>query len=133
MDIKKFIDYLQDNTTVSEAENQGGAFTKDHVIYNVEISREDGRTLETTYQVNPRYSVPDDAKNIIYCILRDAETIEEVEDKADFIYTFGYNNDAESIRNGLKAWRGCKKAAKQVRDFFSAEELEGLYKYYEEY
>ena len=73
-------------------------------------------------------------KDCLYCILSDASCVESCTDEADFLTEFGYiDGGADQIRKGLKAFRACKRTKKAIERLFTADEIETLQAYFENY
>lgn len=117
--------------TSREDSNQNGLFTVHHVKYKCTIyNRNNGKRYTFNYQCNPDFSKPE-INDCLNCLLMDADSGEY--DCADFLVEFGYNETAESIRNGLKAHKACKRTADALNRLFTPEELEVLRDHFADY
>lgn len=110
-----------------ESENQENTFTPYHTRFDVVVDYK-GKRYKTDYQCNTSYS-DDIEKDIIYCLLRDAESFEFCQDIDDFSREFGY----DKVSDCLKAFNGCKRTYKAFKRMFSDEELEELKNIFEDY
>lgn len=104
-------------------------FTKSHKIMIGELhfaedclSRWGSMCFE--YQYNP--SVHDlNMLDIIECLISDADAYAG-RDEADFLYEFGYTDSAQSIRDGLRAYKMCKSTWDDMHKMFSDAERKEL-------
>lgn len=119
--------------TATQAEEQKDLFTPSHVLYKCVIVTPARRRYTFNYQCNPSATHEPTLKDCLYCLLSDASSVEYCQDEADFLNEFGYIDNAESIRRGLKAFRACEKTKKALERLFTSEELEKLNTYFENY
>jgi len=62
--------------------------------------------------------------DVLHSIFLDASCFEAAGDKTDFMIEFGYATDMHPTGNedGERAWRGCRKAARDLHDEFTDEQ-----------
>ena len=70
-----------------------------------------------------------DPLNILYCLLSDANAYEETKNFYDFVCMFGYNENANKLEEGKKAFEGCKENYKKLNKLLKKEEQEKLQKF----
>ena len=87
-------------------------FTPNHKVWDVSLYM-DG---ELVYRTN--YQSCDEPKggDVWQCVTHDALACEEKRDLADFLEGFGYLNNADTIREGIAAYEGCKRTLATFRD-----------------
>lgn len=79
-------------------------------------------------------NLPLNKKDVMYSILSDMGCYESSRDMEDFIYSFGYdNNDLATYKEGMKAFKGCKKTSEKLHELFNKDELEQLQNEYMDY
>ena len=79
-------------------------------------------------------NIPLNKKDVMYCILSDMGCYESSRDMEDFIYSFGYDNiDLKTYKEGMKAFKGCKKTSEKLHAIFTDYELEQLQNEYMDY
>ncbi len=116
----------------SESESREDLFTPQHVKYNCALSNKNGEYL-FTYQCNPNY-VKITKESVLACVLSDARCYQDCvigsEDDTiqEFANMFGY----DSIKECLKAYKGCKDASEKLNKMYTQEEQEELYEYFVE-
>ena len=95
------------NVKFKEADDQSDVWADTHVKYDTELYYDGNLVYKTTYQA------PKDAVvkivDVWNCVLLDAMLYQHEADLASFLYGLGYNNDENSLRNGIKAYEGCKE------------------------
>jgi hypothetical protein len=133
MTVEKIIDSLK--FTFEEADEQKDLFTPSHILYKCRIiNPANNRRYTFDYQCNPSATHEPEKKDCLYCILSDASCVESCTDEADFLTEFGYiDGGADQIRKGLKAFRACKRTKKAIERLFTADEIETLQAYFENY
>lgn len=131
MTAQKIIDSLK--FTATQADEQKDLFTPSHVLYKCVIVTPARRRYTFSYQCNPNATHEPTLKDCLYCLLSDASSVEYCRDEADFLNEFGYIDDAESIRKGLKAFKACERTKKALDRLFTSEELEALNAHFENY
>lgn len=106
--------------TYQKSLNQNDTFTPYHTRFDV-IMEYNGEIYETSYQCN--YKTGQKLKkDIIYCLLMDADCFENCQDIDDFQMEFGYEKASELI----KAYNGCKETYQAFKKIFNDKELEEL-------
>ena len=70
-----------------------------------------------------------DFKDVMYCLLSDANAYNTCEDIDDFQANFGYEKASEL----LKAYNGCKEVSEGLKRLFTEEELEELQEEFQDY
>lgn len=79
-------------------------------------------------------NLPLNKKDVMYCVLSDMGCYESSRDMEDFLYSFGYDNqDLETYKEGIEAYKGCKKTAEKLHELFNNNELEQLQEEYMDY
>ena len=79
-------------------------------------------------------NTPLNKKDVMYCILSDMGCYESSRDMEDFIYSFGYDNqDLTTYKEGMKAYKGCKKTSEKLHAIFNNDELEKLQDEFQDY
>lgn len=119
-----------------ESENQTKLLTDNHTRFNITIGR-DEKYIDLTfeYQCNTMYEYPT-IKQCLYCYIGDAYGYLDSKVKNDECKTidnFANNFGFESVSDCLKAFEGCKKAYNNIKHFFSDDETEALYNYFQGY
>ena len=127
---EKIIDSLR--FTATEAEEQKDLFTPSHTLFKCVIVTTSRRRYTFNYQCNTTHKQPT-KEDCLYCLLSDAQSVEYCQDEADFLNEFGYIDNAESIRKGLKAFKACERTKKALDRLFTSEELEALNAHFENY
>ena len=130
MKAEKIIDSLR--FTATEAEEQKDLFTPSHTLFKCVIVTPSRRRYTFNYQCNTTHKQPT-KEDCLYCLLSDAQSVEYCQDEADFLNEFGYIDNAESIRKGLKAFKACERTKKALDRLFTSEELEELNAHFENY
>ena len=102
------------------ADSQDNLFTANHTRFKCKIKL-DGVRYTFDYQCITSYNEPN-LKDCLDCLLLDASCYEQSHDVVDFCNEFGYED-----KQGLKAYKGCKKAYKALHRLFTEEELECLW------
>lgn len=110
-----------------ESKNQDNKFTPYHTRFDVVVEYK-GKKYKTDYQCNTSCN-NDMEKDIVYCLLRDAEAFEYCQDIDDFQKEFGY----DKVSDCIKAFEGCKKTYEEFQTMFDDEELEELKTIFEDY
>lgn len=128
---EKIIDSLK--FSFEEADEQKNLFTPAHVLYKCRITTPARRRYTFDYQCNPSATHEPTIKDCLYCLLSDASSVDYCTDEVDFLNEFGYIDDAESIRRGLKAYKACKRTAAAIDRIFTEDEKTALNEYYENY
>ena len=78
---------------------------------------------------NDNYLNESGKKDLVQCLLMDAEAYNNARDFEDFALEFGYN--ADSIQ-AYKIYKACKKQAEKVSRLFTSKEIEQLFMEVEE-
>ena len=102
------------------ADSQDGLFTPNHTKFKCKI-KVNGVQWTFDYQCNTNYMYPT-LKDCMECVLGDMMSYDNARDVIDFCNEFGYA-DAQ----GLKAYKGCKKASKALHRLFTDSELDELW------
>ena len=125
MDVKGKVNKMLNEIKMNyrKARTQKDLFTSEHVLYNCDFKYKN-ETIKTTYQCNPRHGKPT-RDDVLACIISDAEAYEFTKDEADFLIEFGYA-DSKHIREGLKAYKGCKAISERLHKVFTDKELDTL-------
>ena len=111
--------------------NQSNTFTKEHVRYNIIITRNDTmQKMSFEYQCNPKYNRIN-KDDLLYSIISDAMAYEYSDDDIDtFANEYGY----ESVKECLKAFNACKKIYNNLVEFCGSYQLYSWLKdHYQEY
>lgn len=119
--------------TFEVADNQKNLFTPAHTLYKCRITTPARRRFTFDYQYNPSATHKPTKEDCLYCILSDASSVDYCTDEADFLNEFGYIDNTESIRQGLKAFKTCQRTAKAIDRLFTEEEKEALNEYFSNY
>lgn len=130
MKAENIIDSLK--FTATEAEEQKDLFTPSHTLFRCVFVTPSRHRYTFSYQCNTKHKQPT-KEDCLYCILSDAQCVESCKDEADFLAEFGYIDDAESIRKGLKAFKACERTKKALERLFTSDELEALNTHFENY
>lgn len=109
------------NFDFRKAEEQTDLFTPYHVKYDCFIGY-NNKEISVPYQCNPKY-VTVKKEGVLGCVLSDIRAIEEGNDWADFLCEFGYNENAESMRKGIKAYDAILVYNLRMHNLFSDEEI----------
>lgn len=117
----------------TESEDQTDLFTTYHTKFDC-IMKYNGITYKFNYQCNTCYIEPN-KNDLILCALQDANAYEstkinddDFENIEEFIKEFGYN---DNLKEGLKAYKGCKNAYNNIIKMFTNEEKESLFEFLE--
>ena len=80
-------------------------------------------------------NTPLNKKDVMYCVLSDMGCYESSRDMEDFIYSFEYDNgnNLKLYKEGMKAYKACKKTSEKLHAIFNNDELEQLQNEYMEY
>ena len=79
-------------------------------------------------------NIPLNKKDVMYCVLSDMGCYESSRDMEDFLYSFGYDNqDLKTYKEGMKAFKSCKKTSEKLHELFNDYELEQLQNEYMDY
>jgi len=102
-------------------------FTPRHTKFDCTL-KIDGKDegLNFPYQCNMSNSEPD-TLSILECLVLDAQAFESSRDLADFLYEFGYNENAEGIRKGTEAYAAYKKTSEFFSEMLSEKQKDDLY------
>lgn len=105
---------------IKESPNQDNTFTNNHTRFDIKITyyKED---MYIEYQCNTNYKKPN-KKDIIECVISDAQAYEYTQDIDDFAIEFGY----EKIKDCINAYGLCKKTYNDLHRLFTKKELEIL-------
>lgn len=114
-----------------KAEEQTDLFTPHHVKYDCFIEYND-KAISVPFQCNPKYRKVT-KERVLGCVLSDIRTIVEGYDWADFLYEFGYNENPEAMRKGIKAYDGILTENLRMHNLFTNEELLELEEELEDY
>ena len=87
-------------------------FTPNHKVWDVSLYM-DG---ELVYRTNYQSCNEPKGGDVWLCIAHDAMACVENPDLADFLEGFGYLNNADTIREGIAAYEGCKRTLAAFRD-----------------
>lgn len=112
------------NFTYETSDNQDNLFTRAHTRFDVCIETAHG-AFTTEFQCNTLYTEPDKF-TVLECLLSDMNCFEECENAEDFIFSFGYTDSPEALRNGFRVYEACKTTAEAMHKLFTDEELEEL-------
>ena len=99
--------------------------------YEVEVNY-NGKTYTTHFTDSAmayREGKELDFKDVMYCLLSDADAYIYNEDIDDFQANFGYEKASEL----LKAYNGCKETAQAFQKMFTEEELDELREEFQDY
>lgn len=109
-------------------EEQTDLFTPCHRKYKVVI-KYNGKQYTTTYQCNAKQTPKE--KDIIECLLLDADSFDNTNGIEDFAnefgyelyddYSYGYNKETERI------YKACERTSKAIHRMFTDEEMEMIY------
>ena len=102
------------------ADSQDGLFTPNHTKFKCKI-KVNGVQWTFDYQCNTNYMYPT-LKDCMDCVLGDMMAYDNARDVIDFCNEFGYADV-----QGLKAYKGCKKASKALHRLFTDSELDELW------
>lgn len=102
------------------ADSQDNLFTPNHTKFKCKI-KVNGVQWTFDYQCNTNYMYPT-LRDCLECVMGDAQAYECAHDVIDFCNEFGYED-----KQGLKAYKGCKKAYKALHRLFTEEELDCLW------
>ena len=98
-------------------------FTSYHRVSDIRL-RWNGKMEQFTFQYNPNHDGKADIKDVIDCLLLDMSSYEDYQDdEAGFLYEFGYTENAQTLRDGMKAYRACRENARKIHRLFSDDEL----------
>lgn len=118
----------------TESKDQTDLFTKYHTKFDC-IMKYNGIAYKFNYQCNTYYIKPT-RNDLILCSLQDANAYEstkinddDLENIGEFVKEFGYD---DNLKEGLKAYKGCKNAYNHILKMFTNEEKESLYNFLEE-
>ncbi len=100
------------------ADSQDGCITSKHTKFKCKIKFRLQYTFN--YQCNTSFDKPN-LKDCLDCLLLDASSYEQSRDVIDFCNEFGYED-----KQGLKAYKGCKKTYKALHRLFTEEEFDEL-------
>ena len=79
-------------------------------------------------------NIPLNKKDVMYSVLSDMGCYESSRDMEDFIYSFGYDNqDLATYKQGMKAYKACKKTSEKLHAIFTDNELEQLQEEFQDY
>lgn len=119
------------NFDFRKAEEQTDLFTPYHVRYDCFIGY-NNKEISISYQCNPKYiTVKKEA--VLGCVLSDMQAMEEGNDWADFLYEFGYNENAELMRKGIKVYDSILLENFRMHNLFTDEEIFELEEELEDY
>lgn len=90
------------------SENQSGTFTTSHRRWDCRLYMDGEFIFETDFQCNMENEP--NCLDVWRCVTEDAMSYHENTDVADFLEEYGYCGNSDSIRDGMKAYRGCKRA-----------------------
>ena len=115
------------------ADEQKDLFSPSHTLYKCVIKNPASRKQFTfSYQCNAAYTQPS-VKACLYCLLSDASSVDHCTDEEDFLNEFGYIDDADSIRRGLKDFKACQRTKKAIDRLFTEDERAAINEFYENY
>ena len=81
-----------------------------------------------------QHNTPLNKKDVLYCVLSDMGCYESSRDMDDFIYSFGYDEqDLKTYKQGMKAYKACKKTSERLHEIFTNDELEKLQEEFQDY
>ena len=113
---------------IETSENQTKLFTPCHRRYNVVIMY-NGKRYSSTYQCNIKETPT--TKDIMYCLLLDANCYDTTRDIKEFAEEFGYelyDDDYDGYNKETeRVYKACKKTSEAMHRLFTDEELETLY------
>lgn len=128
------MEFIKDiKTSYKKALVQEGLFTPNHTKFVCQLSYKNN-VYVFDYQCNIKYNKPN-KNELLGCLVNDYKAFEscKVSDNDDEnIEEFGYMFGYESIKELLKAYRGCKKTYEALNNIFTSEEIDNLYSYCEE-
>lgn len=113
------------NFNYDYSDNQNGLFTNSHTRFDVTIEY-NGMCYVTEYQCNTQYTEPT-KEDVMECLLSDCSCYDECRTAEDFLFSFGYTDSPKSIRNGFKAFEGCKKTYNAMHTLFNDDELSQMW------
>lgn len=87
-------------------------FTPNHKVWDVSLYM-DG---ELVYRTNYQSCNEPKGGDVWLCIAHDAMACEETTDLADFLECFAFRDNADTIREGIAAYEGCKRTLAAFRD-----------------
>ncbi len=87
-------------------------FTPNHKVWDVSLYM-DG---ELVYRTNYQSCNEPKGGDVWLCIAHDAMACEETTDLADFLECFAFRDNADTIREGIAAYEGCKRTLEAFRD-----------------
>ena len=118
----------QIKTTIETSENQNNLFTPSHRKYDVVVKYK-GKQYTTTYQCNVK-EMPK-VKDIMYCLLLDANCYDTTRDIKDFAEELGYElydyDCGDYNKETKRVYNACKKTSEEMHRLFTSEEMEMLY------
>lgn len=87
-------------------------FTPNHKVWDVSLYMDGKLVYRTNYQScnEPK------GGDVWLCIAHDAMACEETTDLADFLECFAFRDNADTIREGIAAYEGCKRTLEAFRD-----------------
>lgn len=100
--------------------------------YYVKLSYNGNSSNFTYYEsiYNFQKNVPLNKKDVLYCLLSDMNCFEYTQNLQNFLDEFGYD---DNIKQGIKAYKGCKLNSEKLHKIFSSDELEQLQDEFQEY
>lgn len=110
-----------------------GDFTPRHSKFSCVLYDTKGNEYYFSYQCNLDYTKPSD-ESILSCVVSDAFAYRDCmvgdddDNLQEFFNIFGY----EKIKEGLKAYKGCKNAYNSIKKMLNDEEIEVIKEYLEE-
>lgn len=109
-----------------------GDFTPQHSKFSCVLYDNKGNDYCFSYQCNLNYTKPTE-ENILACVISDSNCYSDCivgnddDNLQEFFNMFGY----EKIKEGLKAFKGCKKAYESIKKMLNNEEMEIIMEYLE--
>lgn len=129
-DIYTILNNIKFSYNVSK--NQNNLFTAYHTKFNCTITY-NNIICKFDYQCNTKYITPN-MKDCLYSLFRDADVYDDSINFEDFAANLGYNlNCTDDYKKAKKSYSGCGKAYRKLTSMFSADELETLKAYFQEY
>lgn len=90
------------------SKNQTNTFTPSHRRWDCRLYMDGEFICKVEFQCNA--SKEPQCLDVWRCVAEDAMSYRDYMDMADFMEEYGYCGDAKSVREGMKAYKGCKKA-----------------------
>lgn len=111
-----------------------GDFSPCHDKFSCILYNNKGEEYSFTYQCNLSYTKPTE-HSLLSCVISDALGFrdcligDDEDNLQEFFAMFGYN---ENIKEGFKAYKGCKEAYHKLKKMLNDDEIYLLHEYMEE-